>query len=228
MKDESASRAVDEGVIKFDITLETAVIGWPAGAQDLEAWRRILWQLELVGVERGAIECGYGNVSMRLSSDNAQPHFLITATQTGQKRSLQAGDYVMVTGCDLENNGVRARGEARPSSESLAHHMLYRLCPEARFVFHAHSALIWTQAAALGLPSTPAEVPYGTPAMAQAIAALFTGTELRTSRVLSMGGHKDGIIAFGPTADAAGTALIATLARALAMRAQPESPIDLP
>ncbi|MDA8390293.1 MAG: class II aldolase/adducin family protein [Gammaproteobacteria bacterium] len=216
MKKDAASQGPDEGVIKFDVRLETAAADWPAAVRDLEAWRHILWQQGLVGVEKQPLEVGYGNVSMRLGGAPAQPSFLITATQTGHKSRLTADDYVCVTACSLHGNAVQARGRARPSSESLAHHIIYRLRPDAGFVFHVHSALIWSQADRLGLPCTPADVAYGTPAMANAIAALFRDTDLPATRVLAMRGHKDGIIAFGATADAAGTTLMAVLARALA------------
>ncbi len=221
MKKHPASQVPDEGVIKFRVHLETAASDWSATICDLEAWRHILWRQSLIGVEKEPVWVGYGNVSMRLGDDPAQPSFLITATQTGHKSTLAAEDYVCVTACDLDRNAVSARGRARPSSESLAHHIIYRLCPDANFVFHVHSALLWSQSDRLSLPGTSADVAYGTPAMADAIATLFRETDLPATQALAMRGHRDGIIAFGATAEAAGTNLMKLLARALAMQSAP-------
>ena len=54
-------------------------------------------------------------------------------------------------------------------------------------------------------------MPYGSPELSQEIARLDDETDLRQRRVLKMGGHEDGIIAFGRTVDAAVTHLLREL-----------------
>ena len=52
----------DEGVIKFDLQFTESEPLADAGIAELSAWRRILWQLQLVGQDPGRYEgYGYGN-----------------------------------------------------------------------------------------------------------------------------------------------------------------------
>ena len=62
-----------------------------------------------------------------------------------------------------------------------------------------------------GIPITDAAVPYGTPAMAAEVARLCEMSDMAQQRIFSMGGHEDGIVAFGKTSDQAGTILLAAL-----------------
>ncbi len=98
----------------------------------------------------------------------------------------------------------------------MTHAAIYDLSPHIRYVFHAHAPQIWQQARRLGLPTTRADVPYGTQAMALEVRRLYQSTGLAERGILAMAGHEDGIIAFGHRAEEAGRALVATLARALA------------
>ena len=59
-------------------------------------------------------------------------------------------------------------------------------------------------AAALGIPITDASVPYGTPAMAAEVARLYATSDMAQRRIFSMGGHEDGIVAFGESAEDSG------------------------
>jgi hypothetical protein len=59
-------------------------------------------------------------------------------------------------------------------------------------------------------------VAYGTTAMATEVGRLYRETSLAEGRVLAMGGHEDGIIAFGRTPEEAGSAFTEALARAYA------------
>jgi len=69
-------------------------------------------------------------------------------------------------------------------------------------VLHVHNALLWRTYRGV-LPTTPAEVDYGTPAMAQAVRDLHRRGAFRTWPVFIMAGHQDGVTAFGPSAEAA-------------------------
>jgi hypothetical protein len=68
----------------------------------------------------------------------------------------------------------------------------------------------------LGLPRTAAEAGYGTPAMAEEVTRLWRERARRRTGVLVMGGHEDGVIAFGGNTEQAGLALLREYARSLA------------
>jgi hypothetical protein len=91
--------------------------------------------------------------------------------------------------------------------------------PDVHYVFHAHSPEIWLHAKTLGIASTTVAAEYGTPDIAKEIQRLCQIPEVHDSRILSMGGHEDGIIAFGETAAEAGTTLIRYLAASVAIKA---------
>ena len=80
---------------------------------------------------------------------------------------------------------------------------------------HVHSPHLWHHAEALGLPITRPDVPYGSPEMSDEVRRLFRETAVHRQRLFSMGGHEDGLVAFGKTAEEAGTVLLNYLARAL-------------
>ncbi|MHB8254499.1 MAG: class II aldolase/adducin family protein [Acidiferrobacter sp.] len=203
---------------KFDLRYEKTPALADAQIRTLNAWRRILFDLGLIGQEvTVAGPVGFGNVSQSLGTHFTEGSgFLITATQTGHKPHLTPNDYSQVTHWDLDANQVHAQGPAAPSSESLTHAMIYATLPRVRFVFHGHSSVIWSQASDLGLATTARHIPYGTPAMAREVYALLARLNHPSTGVFVMGGHTDGVIAFGETADAAGHVLIKALADARA------------
>jgi hypothetical protein len=53
--------------------------------------------------------------------------------------------------------------------------------------------------------------------MAAETRRLFADPAVRAGAIFAMGGHEDGLVAFGRTAEEAGGALVRTLARALAL-----------
>lgn len=207
-----------EGVTKFDLCFEKRPPLPKARLDPLNSWRRILFDLGLLGEETTPVgRVGFGNVSQRLrQGPKGREHFLITATQTGGKPVLTAKDYSIVTAWDLDANRLYAEGPAAPSSESLTHAAIYAIAADVHFIFHVHSGPIWSQAARLGLPTTAAHIPYGTPAMAQEMQRLLATLSDRKTSIVAMAGHTNGIIAFGETAEATGSALIQTLSEARA------------
>lgn len=207
-----------EGVIKFQLEFTPAPPLPLADLVVINAWRAILYQKKLIGQDPTRYGgYGYGNLSVRLAPFDAPPplrRFVISGSQTGELAELGPEHYAIVTECYPEENRVVAHGPIRPSSESLTHGAVYALDPAIGAVLHAHSPEIWQAAATLGIPVTDHHVPYGTPSMAAEVERLFATTDVDERRIFSMGGHEDGIVAFGASAEAAGEVLLAALAAA--------------
>ena len=203
-----------EGVIKFDLDFERVALAPVAGLAELIRWRSRLHQRGLVGQDPSRYEgLGYGNVSLRSTAD----HFLISGTQTGKLEPLPANQFAEVIQVDLPKNHLKARGLTKPSSEALTHAAVYRLHIDIACILHVHSPEIWRHADRLNLPCTPANTEYGTVQIAAAVAGLFSQTGTPTIGVFAMLGHSDGVIAFGPTTQATGSALMEVLERAIAI-----------
>lgn len=203
-----------DGVTKFDLDYQPAPALPHHELAELNAWRSILWRLQLIGRDAARYGgVGFGNVSRR-----SPPGFIITGTQTGDLPQLDQRHYTRVEHADPARNRAVAHGPVAPSSESLTHAMLYALDASIRFVFHVHSPVIWHAADALGLPTTAADVAYGTPAMAHEMRRLYADRALGHRGVIVMRGHEDGVIAVGARADETGTRLLTVLAQALAHR----------
>jgi ribulose-5-phosphate 4-epimerase/fuculose-1-phosphate aldolase len=154
---------------------------------------------------------------VRLAPFDAPPahrRFIISGSQTGDLPELGPAEYTVVTECHPAQKRLVAYGPIRPSSESLTHGAVYALDSAIRVVLHVHSPAIWLAAATLGIPITDPLIPYGTPEMAAAVAHLYATTDMAQRGIFSMGGHEDGIFAFGETAEVAGDVLLATLAAA--------------
>lgn len=209
-----------EGVIKYQLDFTPAGID-PAWLEEINAWRRIMYLLKLIGRDPSRYGgYGYGNISVRLPSEKSQPAFIISGTQTGHLATLGPEHYAMVTSCDPKQNTIVAKGPIKPSSEALTHHSIYLSDPTAACVIHAHCPEIWRAAHALNLPVTRKAAACGTPAMALEIGRLFAETDIHQKGFLAMGGHTDGVVAFGRIPREAGTAMIAGLARALQIAAR--------
>lgn len=214
--------AQQEGVIKFDLSFTEASPLPAIVLRELNAWRRILYLLGLTGLDPRRYDgLAYGNVSMRLEPYAVPPEkrrFVISGTQTGGLPELGPEHYTVVEECLPETNRLFAAGPIRPSSESLTHGALYALDESLRFVMHVHSQQIWRNAAALGIQITNPAAAYGTPEMAAEVRRLFGVEAVRSGRLFAMGGHEDGLVAFGRTAGEAGGVLVSALARALAFK----------
>lgn len=202
-----------EGVTKFDLRFTPASPLPLAELRELNAWRKLLWQLELIGQNASRYGgLGFGNLSRRQLSSQ---HFIITGTQTGHLSELDGRHYATVTAADTSANRVLAEGPIAPSSESLTHAMLYQVDTSVQFIFHVHSPVLWREADELGIPVTNPAVAYGTSAMAEEVRRLSTGTAAWRMGIFAMGGHEDGVVAFGKTAEETGIILLRHLARAI-------------
>lgn len=212
-----------EGVIRFEAVherrmLEPRVYGEIARA--LGAWREMLARLGLLGQHPDRYEgYGYGNVSARVGPmgdiARGQRRFLVTGSQTAGRRAVTLDDFAVVERWDIAANRVWSTGPVPPSSESLTHGAFYDAAPAIRVVLHAHAPEIWRSARALGVPVSHPSAHNGTPAMALEVLRLWRESPLASVGLLAMGGHRDGIVAFGRTAGEAGAVLVDHLARAL-------------
>lgn len=215
--------SADEGVIKFEAAHRSQRLD-PARHRDLAdqlaGWRQVMQLCGLVGQDPTRYGgAGFGNLSARVgppASGLGRRAMLVSGTQTGGLPRVTLADFCVVERYDVRANHVTSHGLVRPSSESMTHGAIYDLGPHIRAVLHAHAPTIWRRAAALAIPTTRPEVPYGTQAMAHEMERLRRETPLLERQILSMAGHEDGIIAFGRTLDEAGRVLMTFLARSLA------------
>jgi len=175
--------------IKFSCERVAAEITSFEGLAELNAHRRKLLQLGLIGVDPNGI--GFGNLSVR---DGATDNFYITGSATGGRRELTLADCAKVVACDFERNCVRYEGSALPSSESLTHAAIYKSDATAGAVIHCHDSKLW--AAVLNqAPTTSRAAEYGTPQLAYEIMQLFKRTDV--PKIIAMAGHEAGILTFG-------------------------------
>lgn len=218
-----------EGIVRFELEhdtrpLEERVYG--AAARGLTAWREILARLGLLGQDPARYGgAGYGNASARLGPFGDVPRgrrrFLVTGAQTGGRRRVALADFCVVEEYDPARNHVRSAGPVGPSSESLTHGALYDIAPAARAVLHAHAPEVWRAAQRLGLPVTRPAARNGTPELALEVQRLYRETALPSLGILVMGGHEDGVLAFGTSVEEAGAILLRQLGRALAVDGEP-------
>lgn len=190
----------DEGVIKFRFTLKRAPAPEMNQVIALEKWRALFFKLSLIG-EYPIDKIGYGNLSSRLQKKS----FIITGSQTGHLPHLQAHHYTKVIECDLKKGLVTAEGLIPPSSESLTHYGIYEANPAIQYVFHVHHNKLWKHLQNTDCDAIPENVPYGTLEMADAAIKVMNG---KSSGIIVMKGHEDGIISYGPTAEEAGKNLL--------------------
>jgi len=162
-----------------------------SGFAELNAYRRKLLQLRLIGVDANGI--GFGNLSIR---DGTTNNFYITGSATGGMPELALADCARVVAYDFKRNWLRCEGSAIASSESLTHAAVYESDAKAGAVIHCHDSKLW--AALLNqAPTSSKAVEYGTPEMAYEVTRLFKITNVQQRRIFVMAGHEGGIVAFG-------------------------------
>jgi L-ribulose-5-phosphate 4-epimerase len=177
--------------IKFTCDRAATEITSFDGLAELNAYRRKLLQLRLIGVDANGI--GFGNLSIR---DGTTKNFYITGSATGGKPELTLSDCARVVAYDFERNWVRYEGSAIASSESLTHAAVYESDTNAGATIHCHDSKLW--AALLNqAPTSSNTVEYGTPEMAYEVLRLCNVTEVKRRKILVMAGHEGGIVAFG-------------------------------
>jgi L-ribulose-5-phosphate 4-epimerase len=172
------------------------------GFAELNAYRRKLRELRLIGVDANGV--GFGNLSVR---DGATKNFYITGSATAGIPDLTLADCAKVVAYDFERNWVRYEGSTVPSSESLTHAAIYESDAKVGAVIHCHDSGLW--AVILNqAPTTSKTVRYGTPEMACEIMHLFRVTDVHSRKTFAMAGHEGGIVTFGRDVQEAFTALM--------------------
>lgn len=183
---------VNDGIIKFQTTHKISQIDIdPAVFDVVSDLRTQLYDLALIGQHENGI--GYGNLSIRFAKQHAND-FFITGNGTGKHRDLSINGYAVVTNADINNNFIESYGQIKASSESLSHAVLYHANPYIEAVVHVHNNKLWKQLFDMELTTPPSQA-FGTPEIATSI-----GDCMRKSPdkgIIVMGGHQDGIIAYG-------------------------------
>jgi len=184
-----------EGVIQYTCQLDKKKLNWPETLLDeLNYWRNKMQTAGWIGQDPLRYQgLGFGNLSLRQPTSEQPNAFIITASQTGHLDWLDSDAWPWVITANTAHNQVQAQGSQPPSSEALSHAALYQANPEIQAVIHGHAPKLWQLAAELALTSTPENIPYGTPAMAEAIRQQAD----QSSGMLVMLGHQDGILAWG-------------------------------
>lgn len=184
-----------DGIIKYSIEHQTAATTLFSDYNELEALRRRLFALGLIGEKEGI---GYGNISMRYKGSKS---FFITATQTGNKQTLTKEYYTYISKYEFNTFKVFSRGVHKPSSEALSHAVIYAIDERITAVIHIHSLALWKFMKARDTLSTTAE--YGTAEMIEEISELYEGLDPIENNAFVMKGHEEGIITFGRSTEEA-------------------------
>lgn len=188
----------DEGYIKFNLSWEKkAFLFSDYDFQKINACRDKLFKLNLIGAYPDGI--GFGNVSMR-SNDH---EFIISGSATGNLKKLSKEHYALVNEYDILQNSVSCIGLSKSSSESLSHAIIYGANPKVNAVIHIHHKDMWN-CYLMDLPTTHKKVEFGTPEMALEIKKYAH----KSSGIIIMGGHPEGIITYGKSLAEAETILL--------------------
>ncbi len=180
-----------EGYIKFQCNWDQKEIRIPEDLFfSLEKERLRLYKLDLIGMYSDGI--GFGNISVRTVGGS----FLITGSATGQFPTLNQSHYSMVSESSFVDNSISCKGLTKASAESLTHAAIYRAIPEVGAVVHVHCLWLWEKLLN-HYPTTSGEIEYGTPEMALAVQSLAAEMGMSDENIIVMGGHQEGILAYG-------------------------------
>ena len=183
---------IDEGYVKYTSHWTEGPPPDAAIVDLLETWRAPLYSAGLIGHYED-LGVGYGNISVR---HGARGQFVISGTQTGHLSRTGRDHYSLVTNYDIDANDVSCVGAVQASSESLTHAAIYEVDPGINAIVHVHSRLLWNRLLNR-VPTTNADVAYGTPEMAREFARLYRDTDFASTGIAVMGGHDEGIISIG-------------------------------
>jgi len=194
---------MDEGYIKYHCHWDEKKCITPEEIDTINHWREILCEHGLIGMLSNGI--GFGNISIRQDNNI----FLISGSATGGIPKLDETHYSRVTSFNLGKNELCCEGQTIASSESLTHAALYAIDPAIQSVVHVHHREGWLKGLHR-LPTTPADIAYGTPEMAAAVQSCYSQYK-HTGNLIFMAGHEDGIISVGHTPEQAAEFLLQLL-----------------
>lgn len=197
---------IDEGYIKYTSFWTKAPVPSTADTEELEAWRQPLFAAGLIG-HYEELGIGYGNISIRCGEPG---QFLISGTQTGHITETDKAHYSLVTSYNTHANIVCSVGPLQASSEAMTHAAIYGLDLNIGAIVHGHSHVLW-QSLLNKLPTTGADVAYGTPQMADEFRRLYRDTAFRDEGLAVMAGHEEGILSFGATLEEAARKILSLL-----------------
>jgi L-ribulose-5-phosphate 4-epimerase len=180
-----------DGYIKFNLQWIKEPISISGELLDkINQVRSTLMAKGFLGVLSNGI--GFGNISVR---DGNSDRFIITGSATGGISILDATHLAIVESVSIEENSLVCRGLTAASSESLSHAIIYNTIPGVNAVIHIHDTALWKNNFNI-LPTSDPSAEFGTPEMAFSIEQILTKTKMPEG-ILVMGGHEDGLIAFG-------------------------------
>lgn len=206
MDNENTNTFLDEGYVKYNCHWKETDCINNESIKTLNKWREKLYDLKLIGYY-SKHKVGYGNISVRYKQ-TAQ--FIISGTQTGHLKNLNENHYSLVTYYNIDKNTLFCEGQAKASSESLTHAVIYDLSKKFNAVIHIHNLTLWNKLKDK-VPTSNQNVPYGTPEMANEIFRLYHNSNLSNKKLLVMGGHEEGLISFGESLDEAGEIILNAL-----------------
>ncbi len=191
---------MDEGYIKFRCHWINGALLPQERLKDLIYWRNVLYEKQLIGAYPSGI--GFGNISVRYQKDQ----FIISGSATGNLEKLNEQHFSLVSDFDTTKNELHCFGPIKASSESMSHGTIYRLDDSFNAVIHIHNPALWDRLL-YRVPTTKANVPYGTPEMAGEIERLYKEEDLSDRKIITMAGHKEGIFTMGADLEEAGNVL---------------------
>ncbi len=156
--------------------------------QEVDSFRTKVYDQNFIGIYENGI--GFGNLSFRYK-DN----FIITASATGGARELGMTGYTLVNSVDIAKNTVHSMGPLPASSETMSHASVYQNSTLANYVLHIHNSMLFNFLKERNALSTPEDIAYGTPQMAETIGALVRKNP--TEATIVMRGHEEGILIYG-------------------------------
>jgi ribulose-5-phosphate 4-epimerase/fuculose-1-phosphate aldolase len=178
---------------KFETTFVGKDLPEDTRMAEVMRWAAKFHQMGLLPDEVGGHA---GNLSFRNSKG-----FVITAGGVNKGR-LTPRNFVQVVSANLDTKKAEAEGELEPSSETMAHRLIYRERPDVNAIIHVHDPLVMKHARQLKLAETKKHHPYGTVELAYEI-----GKVLGHERYVVVRGH--GVISLGKSVWEAGKRIMA-------------------
>lgn len=192
----------EKGIVKFNCHWIRSEPVSREALRDINRWRGKLYRLGMIGAYESGL--GFGNLSIREPGSN---RFIITGSGTGRVKRLSEKHYTRVMAFDFDSNTLTCKGPVKASSESLTHAAVYVSDSATGAVIHVHHMQMWKRLLD-NVATTSREAAYGSPEMAHEVMALFRNTDVREKKILVMGGHEEGLVAFGGNLEEAGTVLL--------------------